>query len=93
MHSKKLLRFTYLYTQSAFHDGKQPNWFHKDCFFKKQRPASEAVIDGFNKLRSDDQKDIKENLGKKMSLPMIRIESIEIYCCLYVFQKVIVAVP
>lgn len=50
--------------QSAFHDGKQPNWFHQECFFKKQRPASEALIDGFPKLRVEDQKEIRENLGK-----------------------------
>ena len=27
---------------SAFHDGKQPNWFHYDCFWRKQRPAGEG---------------------------------------------------
>lgn len=50
--------------QSAFHDGKQPNWFHQACFFKKHRPQSEALIDGFPKLRIEDQKEIKEEIGK-----------------------------
>ncbi|XP_055309208.1 poly [ADP-ribose] polymerase [Sitodiplosis mosellana] len=49
--------------QSAFHDGKQPNWFHQACFFKKHRPATEALIDGFPKLRVEDQKEIRGNLG------------------------------
>lgn len=50
--------------QSAFHDGKQPNWFHQACFFKKHRPASEALIDGFPKLRVEDQKEIRANIGE-----------------------------
>lgn len=53
-----------MWFQSAFHDGKQPNWFHKACFFKKHHPASEVLIDGFPKLRIEDQKDIQEEMGK-----------------------------
>lgn len=52
------------FDQSAFHDGKQPNWFHSDCFFKKQHPVSESLFDGYLKLRIDDQNYIKENIGK-----------------------------
>lgn len=52
------------FVKSAFHDGKQPNWFHSECFFKKQRPVSETLFDGFPKLRIDDQKYIKENISK-----------------------------
>lgn len=59
--------WNFVLLQSAFHDGKQPNWFHKACFFKKHRPQSEALIDGFSKLRMEDQKEIKEELGKILS--------------------------
>ncbi|XP_063703096.1 poly [ADP-ribose] polymerase isoform X2 [Culicoides brevitarsis] len=48
--------------QSAFHDGKQPNWFHFDCFFKKQRPASEGDIEHFNSLKYEDQKRIRDQI-------------------------------
>ncbi|XP_041632333.1 poly [ADP-ribose] polymerase isoform X2 [Drosophila kikkawai] len=47
--------------QSAFHDAKVPNWFHKDCFFKKQRPVSVGDIHNFENLRFNDQKEL-ENL-------------------------------
>lgn len=49
--------------QSAFFDGKSPNWFHQRCFFEKQRPASAELFDGFNKLRQADQDEIKEKIG------------------------------
>ncbi|XP_017873447.1 PREDICTED: poly [ADP-ribose] polymerase [Drosophila arizonae] len=49
--------------QSAFHDGKTPNWFHKDCFFKKQKPASVGDIKNFENLRFADQTEIKEMIG------------------------------
>ncbi|VVC90162.1 unnamed protein product [Leptidea sinapis] len=55
--------------QSAFHDGKQPNWHHEECFFKKKCPSSIAEIGNFNKLRHADQKRIKEMLGKTFDLP------------------------
>ncbi|CAK1553493.1 unnamed protein product [Leptosia nina] len=48
--------------QSAFHDGKQPNWHHEECLFKKKCPTI-AEIGNFNKLKYDDQKRIKELLG------------------------------
>lgn len=50
--------------QSGFHDGKQPNWFHQACFFKKQRPTSEGDIAGFESIRYEDQKSIRENIGE-----------------------------
>ncbi|XP_039233262.1 poly [ADP-ribose] polymerase isoform X7 [Drosophila yakuba] len=64
--------------QSAFHDAKVPNWFHKTCFFKNQRPCSVGDIYNFGNLRFADQKeltDLVENLqgvigsqlGKKRS--------------------------
>ncbi|KAH8262068.1 hypothetical protein KR038_001987 [Drosophila bunnanda] len=49
--------------QSAFHDAKVPNWFHKDCFFKKQRPASVGDIHNFENLRFNDQKDLEHLIG------------------------------
>ncbi|RVE52809.1 hypothetical protein evm_002466 [Chilo suppressalis] len=48
--------------QSAFHDGKQPNWYHEDCFFQKQRPTSHTDIGNFNKLKINDQKNIKAKI-------------------------------
>lgn len=50
-------------SQSAFYDGKQPNWFHQRCFFLKQRPAASDMFDGFNKLRKEDQDKVNENIG------------------------------
>ncbi|XP_059610160.1 poly [ADP-ribose] polymerase [Phlebotomus argentipes] len=50
--------------QSAFHDGKQPNWFHSKCFFEKQRPASEGDIAGFAMLRTKDQEFISKEIAK-----------------------------
>lgn len=46
--------------QSAFYDGKQANWYHEECFFKKQRPKSADEIGRLNALRNADQKRIRE---------------------------------
>ncbi|XP_064542209.1 poly [ADP-ribose] polymerase isoform X3 [Drosophila montana] len=46
--------------QSPFHDGKMPNWFHKDCFFKKQKPASVGDIKNFENLRFADQTELSK---------------------------------
>ncbi|XP_020806219.1 poly [ADP-ribose] polymerase [Drosophila serrata] len=56
--SKDHLRIAVM-VQSAFHDAKVPNWFHKNCFFKKQRPASVGDIYNFENLRFNDQKDLE----------------------------------
>ncbi|XP_026751130.1 poly [ADP-ribose] polymerase [Galleria mellonella] len=53
--------------QSAFHDGKQPNWYHEDCFFTKQRPASVDEISNFNKLKSSDQKKLQSRIEDNSS--------------------------
>ncbi|XP_053602526.1 poly [ADP-ribose] polymerase [Plodia interpunctella] len=50
--------------QSAFHDGKQPNWYHEECFFEKQRPSSVDEIANFNKLKSADQKRIVNKINE-----------------------------
>ncbi|KAJ6635587.1 Poly [ADP-ribose] polymerase [Pseudolycoriella hygida] len=54
--------------QSAFHDGKQPNWFHEKCFFIKQRPSTTGDIGGFDLLRMDDQKRITEQIANNASV-------------------------
>ncbi|XP_070070399.1 uncharacterized protein Parp1 isoform X3 [Drosophila takahashii] len=46
--------------QSAFHDAKVPNWFHKTCFFKNQRPESVGDIQNFENLRFTDQKELSD---------------------------------
>jgi poly [ADP-ribose] polymerase 1 len=48
--------------QSPFHDGKNPNWFHETCFFKKQRPSSVADIEHFTNLKYDDQQKIQQQV-------------------------------
>ncbi|XP_070135468.1 poly [ADP-ribose] polymerase isoform X3 [Drosophila bipectinata] len=49
--------------QSAFHDSKIPNWFHKSCFFQKQRPTSVGDIQNYENLRFVDQKDLADSIG------------------------------
>ncbi|XP_070852014.1 poly [ADP-ribose] polymerase isoform X4 [Drosophila suzukii] len=49
--------------QSAFHDAKVPNWFHKGCFFKNQRPGSVGDIQNFENLRFTDQKELTDLIG------------------------------
>ncbi|XP_013185212.2 poly [ADP-ribose] polymerase isoform X1 [Amyelois transitella] len=50
--------------QSAFHDGKQPNWYHEECFFEKQRPKSVDEVGNFNKLKSADQKRLSTKIDE-----------------------------
>ncbi|XP_055838265.1 poly [ADP-ribose] polymerase [Episyrphus balteatus] len=50
--------------QSAFHDGKQPNWFHEQCFFNKQRPGSAGDIENFENLRFEDQERVKKTIDE-----------------------------
>ncbi|CAH2266923.1 jg8828 [Pararge aegeria aegeria] len=56
--------------QSAFHDGKQPNWHHEECFFKKKSPGSIVEIANFNKLTHSDQTRIKSQLGNPSGIIM-----------------------
>ncbi|XP_065370938.1 poly [ADP-ribose] polymerase [Calliphora vicina] len=49
--------------QSAFHDGKQPNWYHEKCFFIKQHPGSVGDIANFENLRYEDQVRVQEEVG------------------------------
>uniref|UniRef100_A0A1L8DH70 Poly [ADP-ribose] polymerase n=1 Tax=Nyssomyia neivai TaxID=330878 RepID=A0A1L8DH70_9DIPT len=50
--------------QSAFHDSKQPNWYHSTCFFEKARPSSEGDIAGFGSLQMCDQEFITKEIEK-----------------------------
>lgn len=49
--------------QSAFHDGRNPNWFHSHCFFKKQRPKAIGDIAKVSELKLADQEKIQKNIG------------------------------
>ncbi|XP_075147424.1 poly [ADP-ribose] polymerase-like isoform X2 [Haematobia irritans] len=54
--------------QSAFHDSKQPNWFHESCFFKKQRPLSVGDIQNLENIRYDDQERIQKKVEECISV-------------------------
>ncbi|XP_072940740.1 poly [ADP-ribose] polymerase [Epargyreus clarus] len=56
--------------QSAFYDGKQPNWHHEECLFKKKCPESISEIAHFNKLKHEDQKKIKDKIASMSSVVM-----------------------
>ncbi|XP_030371333.1 poly [ADP-ribose] polymerase [Scaptodrosophila lebanonensis] len=61
---KESLRLAAL-VQSAFHDGKVPQWYHKDCFFKKQRPETVGDITNYENIRFEDQQGLKELIEKR----------------------------
>ncbi|CAF1030292.1 unnamed protein product [Rotaria sordida] len=47
--------------QSLKFDGKVPNWYHTDCFFKKVKLIDVKIMKGFDDLRWEDQDKIHEN--------------------------------
>jgi poly [ADP-ribose] polymerase len=49
--------------QSSFFDGKMALWSHYHCFFKRSHPISTSEIQGFDRLRWDDQQKIRQNIG------------------------------
>ncbi|XP_053691962.1 poly [ADP-ribose] polymerase [Sabethes cyaneus] len=49
--------------QSAFHDGKQAQWYHEKCFFQKLRPTTEGDVAHFENLRYEDQQRIREKIA------------------------------
>lgn len=55
--------------QSPMFDGKQPNWYHFNCFFAKQRPKTVADIGHFDSIRWDDQQKIKTKLESLIGTP------------------------
>ncbi|KAI5636400.1 poly(ADP-ribose) polymerase catalytic domain-containing protein [Phthorimaea operculella] len=56
--------------QSAFFDGKQPNWHHEECFFKKARAQTIADIANFNKLKNPDKERIKKMIESNTGIAM-----------------------
>lgn len=54
--------------QSAFHDGKQANWFHESCFFNKQRPATVGDVENFENIRFEDQERIQKKIEECASV-------------------------
>lgn len=50
--------------QSAFHDGRDPKWFHFKCFFQKQRPKALGDIAKVAELKMDDQDKIRKEIGE-----------------------------
>ncbi|XP_058116088.1 poly [ADP-ribose] polymerase [Anopheles ziemanni] len=59
---KDVLRLAAM-VQSPMHDGKIAQWYHEDCFFKKQRPKTEGDVANFGALRYEDQKKIRDAIG------------------------------
>uniref|UniRef100_A0A2S2P4Z7 NAD(+) ADP-ribosyltransferase n=1 Tax=Schizaphis graminum TaxID=13262 RepID=A0A2S2P4Z7_SCHGA len=55
--------------QSPMFDGKQPNWYHFNCFFAKQRPKTVTDIGHFDSIRWEDQKKIKTKLESLIGTP------------------------
>lgn len=49
--------------QSPHFDGKMPNWYHFNCFFRKILPKSCSEISKYEGLRWEDQEKIKEKVG------------------------------
>ncbi|XP_074645175.1 poly [ADP-ribose] polymerase 1-like [Tubulanus polymorphus] len=60
--SKDSLRLAVMVQSPAF-DGKIPNWYHEKCFWNRARVKAFTDIHGFDSLRWDDQKKIKDKLG------------------------------
>uniref|UniRef100_A0A182XE12 Poly [ADP-ribose] polymerase n=1 Tax=Anopheles quadriannulatus TaxID=34691 RepID=A0A182XE12_ANOQN len=60
--AKDVLRLAAM-VQSPMHDGKVAQWYHDDCFFKKQRPATEGDVANIEALRYEDQKKIRDAIA------------------------------
>uniref|UniRef100_A0AAG5CYC8 Poly [ADP-ribose] polymerase n=2 Tax=Anopheles atroparvus TaxID=41427 RepID=A0AAG5CYC8_ANOAO len=59
---KDVLRLAAM-VQSPMYDGKVAQWYHDDCFFKKQRPKTEGDIAHFEALRVKDQEKIRDSIA------------------------------
>lgn len=57
--------------QSPFFDGKQANWHHFQCFFKRFRPKSGSEIAHFAELKFEDQKKIETSIASTLGLTPI----------------------
>ncbi|CAH1792738.1 unnamed protein product [Owenia fusiformis] len=60
--NKDTLRLAIM-VQSAHFDGKVPNWFHVKCFWKRARVKDVSEIHGYDGLRWEDQKKLKDQIG------------------------------
>uniref|UniRef100_A0A182VQR6 Poly [ADP-ribose] polymerase n=1 Tax=Anopheles minimus TaxID=112268 RepID=A0A182VQR6_9DIPT len=60
---KDVLRLAAM-VQSPMYDGKVAQWYHEDCFFKKQRPTTEGDVANFDALRYEDQKKIRDAIAQ-----------------------------
>lgn len=50
--------------QSCYFDGDENWWHHPKCFFQKYNVKSEFSIDGFARLRYEDQQILRHFMGK-----------------------------
>lgn len=62
---KDVLRLARM-VQSRHHDGRDPLWYHFECFFPKQAKGvrSSADLEGFGSLRWEEAELVKEKLGE-----------------------------
>lgn len=58
-------------SQSYHHDGKDPHWFHENCFFEKHRPQSSDQIDHFESIRIEDQQSIRKKITEMSGIPIL----------------------
>jgi hypothetical protein len=49
--------------QSSHFDGKMPYWYHKECFFQKQKPKALGDIAKLDAIRAEDQEYIKNQIA------------------------------
>jgi hypothetical protein len=49
--------------QSSHFDGKMPYWYHKECFFQKQKPKALGDIAKLDIIRPEDQDYIKNQIA------------------------------
>lgn len=50
-------------SQSSHFDGKMPYWYHKECFFQKQKPKALGDIAKLDSIRPVDLEYIKSRVG------------------------------
>ncbi|XP_050082523.1 poly [ADP-ribose] polymerase [Anopheles aquasalis] len=67
---KDVLRLAAM-VQSPVHDGKVAQWYHEDCFFKKQRPSTEGDVAHFEALRYEDQKKLRDKIATLASVTVV----------------------
>lgn len=58
-------------SQSPFFDGKQPNWYHYNCFFKICQLRSTVEVSGFSRLRPTDQDRLRNKFRGNFTAVML----------------------